>query len=292
MSRSARTAALSGYRIAVTRARSESATDPLVILLRERGALPLHRPLTEILPPQDPEPLQRAGRNLLDYDWVIVTSARGVAPLVGCIQAAGHSLSEVRARGPRFCAVGPATANALHEAGLRVDLIPDRFLAEGVLDALRTLPSVHGSRFLLPRAEAGRDVIPDGLGALGARVDVVPAYRSVARPDEARLLAREVWEGRVDALTFTAGSAARSFLTGWREYCSVKRRSTSVTGVLPQGLGVFALGPATAKVVEAEGFPVDGVAEPHTFEGLVDALESWALASGAGDANREKALDL
>jgi hypothetical protein len=64
-----------------------------------------------------------------------------------------------------------------------------------------------------------------------------------------------------------------------------------VTGVLPQGLGVFVLGPATAKVVEAEGFPVDGVAEPHTFEGLVDALESWALASGAGDANREKALD-
>jgi uroporphyrinogen-III synthase len=154
-------------------------------------------------------------------------------------------------------AIGPGTAAALAERGLRADLIPERFVAESLLDAFPS-PTAAGERVLVARAEQARDVLPAGLSERGYGVDVLPVYRTVtASPDTAAL--ERVRRGDVDALSFTSSSTVTNLC--------------DLLGEVParQPL-VVSIGPVTSKTAMERGLRVDAEATEHTIDGLVDVL--------------------
>jgi uroporphyrinogen III methyltransferase/synthase len=237
--------------------------DHLVALLRSVGALPLHLPLIRVLPPLDRSPFIRAVREVRGYDWIVLTSPRAVSHLGSALRDEGIDPRSLPDAGVRVCAVGPATAVALEEERVSVDLLPVRFNAEGVVEAMRSAnPENQGIRILLPRAQEGREVIPQELSRAGMRVDVVPAYRTVPVLEEGVHLADLVRSRKVDVLTFTSGSAVRSFAAAW-----------SASG--PPEVGIVAMGPSAASALTTAGLPVHRIALVHTLAGLVAALEEW-----------------
>lgn len=177
---------------------------------------------------------------------------------------AGPSAEAPRAGARAFevWVVGEATGRAAARAGLPPDLVPGSYRAEGLLEAARRHRELDGLRILFARASEGRDVLPRGLEAAGARVTVLPAYRTVPDPNAAAELARDVADRRVAAVTLTAGSGARSLAAAWGGQ------------PWPDAVPVVALGPPTAAAARAHGIPIAGTARPHTLEGLVAALVS------------------
>ena len=235
---------LFGTRIVVTRAREQASA--LVDRLRTLGAETIELPAIEIADPADGGvAVRKAADAIATYSWVVFTSANAVARFMPLLR-------DARALGPvRVAAIGPGTADALAEFGVTADLVPDRFVAEALLDAV---PDGQG-RVLLPRAAVARDVLPAGLEAKGWDVDVVEAYRTEpAAPSEAALEAAAT----ADAITFTSSSTVTNFLA--------VAGADRVPGL------VACIGPVTADTARAAGLRVDVVAEEHTIDGLVDAL--------------------
>ena len=250
---------LFGKRVLVTRTRQQASA--LASALAAEGAEPIEFPAIEIAP-ADPGPAREAVAALEGggYDWAIFTSANGVDAFWRALATAGHDARAFAAT--RIAAIGPATAEALAARGLRADVVPERFLAESLLEALAP-ESLQGARVLLARAAEARDVLPDGLAARGARVDDVPLYvaRRPDAPDRdglSRLQAHEV-----DVAAFTASSTVRGcldLLDGRRE--------------LLDGVAVACIGPVTAAAAEQAGLRVDVVAAEHTIPGLIAALRA------------------
>ena len=235
---------LFGTRIVVTRAREQASA--LVDRLRTLGAETIELPAIEIADPADGGvAVRKAADAIATYSWVVFTSANAVARFMPLLR-------DARALGPvRVAAIGPGTADALAEFGVTADLVPDRFVAEALLDAF---PDGQG-RVLLPRAAVARDVLPAGLEAKGWDVDVVEAYRTEpASPSDAALAAAAT----ADAITFTSSSTVTNFLA--------VAGADRVPGL------VACIGPVTADTARAAGLRVDVVAEEHTIDGLVDAL--------------------
>jgi uroporphyrinogen III methyltransferase/synthase len=201
------------------------------------------------------EPLEFAIPPLDGYSWLVLTSANGVIALFDALERAGQ---DARALAPvRIAAIGPGTADALALFGVRPDLVPERFVAESLLEAFPD-PSGESDRVLLARAEQARDVLPDGLGARGYGVDVLAVYRTVrAEPDPAVL--EQVRAGQVDAITFTSSSTVTNF-------CDV---IATLPGPQPV---VVSIGPVTSQTVVERGLRVDAEATEHTIEGVVTAL--------------------
>ena len=200
---------LDGVRVVVTRAKAQAAE--MVARLESLGAEAIEAPAIAIAPPEDPGPLDAACDRIGTFDWVVFTSVNAVARVVRRLAEDPGGI-----RGPggvRLCAVGAATAEALAGHGLRVDLVPDEYRAEGVIRALRGQGDLTGVRVLLPRGDLARDLLPAELRRAGAEVTTVTAYRTVPAdvdregPDIRRLLR----ERRVDVVTFTSGSSVRNF---------------------------------------------------------------------------------
>jgi uroporphyrinogen III methyltransferase/synthase len=249
----------------------------LTRLLREAGADPLQAPLTQTLPPSRRDALDRELAALFESDWLVVTSARSLPPLVAALGRRGIGAKEIRAHGVEVCAVGPETAKALRSAGFEPTLVPDRFHAEGVVEALTRSGVGPGTRIFFPRAEEGRDVIPTMLSARGAEVRVVAVYRTEPLAEEADRLVRLLAEGRCDAVTFTAASAAAAFAEALDRSAGRRAHGPGSSG----RPGVIALGPSTAAALTSRGIPVDRIAAPHTLEALVEAVADWARTARA-----------
>ncbi len=245
---------LLGWRVVVTRTRQQASA--LAERLRASGAVPVELPVIEIGPPADGgESLRDVASRLAAYDWVVFTSANAVESLFA-------SLRDARAFGAaRVAAIGPGTAGALAERGVVADLVPARYVAEGLLEEFPA-PS-GGARVLLPRAAEARDVLPDGLRRVGWRVEVVEAYRTGrTSPTAAALDAARA----ADAVTFTSSST----VTGFLEVAGADR-------VPPV---VACIGPVTAETARQAGLKVDVVADSHTIDGLVEALAGVAAGRG------------
>ncbi len=241
---------LFGRHIVVTRARSQAST--LSALLRDLGARAIEVPTIRIDPPADGGAgLDRAAGELAEgrYDWVVFSSANAVDALLA-------RLRDARSFGrARIAAIGPGTADALAQWRLTPDLMPARAVAEGLLAAFPDPPR-PGSRVLIPRAAAGRDVLPDGLARAGWGVDAVAAYRTVAvsaTPAERKMVAG------ADAVCFASASAVNGFLA-----------AVGGPGAVPPV--TVCIGPTTAAAAAAAGVDVTAVAEEHTIPGLVAAL--------------------
>jgi uroporphyrinogen III methyltransferase/synthase len=234
---------LAGVRVAVTRARAQASG--LASRLRELGAIVVEAPAIRI------SQLPGAAPRIEDYDLVCLTSPNGVRLLFDRLAAEGR---DARAFGAtRIAAIGPGTAAALRDHGLIADVVPERFVAEGMLDALVDVPV---SRALVARAAEARDVLPEALRERGAQVDVVALYETVAEPlGQAELAA----VGRADYVTFTSSSTVRFFyeLAGER---------------LPAEARLVSIGPVTSATLREHGHEPDVEAERHDIDGLLAAL--------------------
>lgn len=260
---------LAGRRVVVTRAEAQGRA--LEAVLRERGADPVLVPTIEIHPPSDPGPLVDAVARLATYGWVVLTSPNGVERLFAELARQGK---DARAFGAaRVAAVGPGTARALAQAGVRADLVATERRGEGLAKDLLAALGDDRPPVLLARAEVAREVLPDTLRAAGCPVDVVAAYQ--ARPPSRSLRAGVealLGAGAVDAVTFSSGSAVANFCDALEaRACEVLERAV-----------VASLGPVTTDAARARGVRVDVTAAEPTVEGLVAALEAHFAAAGRG----------
>jgi uroporphyrinogen III methyltransferase/synthase len=245
---------LFGQTVVVTRAREQALalSDPL----RELGANVLELPTIEIRPPQDWAALDQAIREIDQYDWLIFASANGVRYFTERLDAGAKDLRDLKAR---ICAIGPATAASVRALHLKVDLMPEEYVAESVLAAFEKA-DLTGKRILLPRAMKARDVIPVELGRRGARVDVVAAYQTVV-PENAAQRAAEIFEGerKPDWITFTSSSTVTHFA------------GLCPAGTL-RGVRVASIGPVTSATARELGIEVHVEAHEYTVAGLVQSI--------------------
>jgi uroporphyrinogen-III synthase len=234
---------LAGRTVVVTRAAEQAPT--LAGRLRERGATVVEVPTIAIAEPADAgAALAAAITRLDDFDWVVLTSTNG----------AGRFLAALGGRtAPPVAVVGPGTAAAVRAAGIEPALVPERFVAEGLLAAFPPGPG----RVLLPQADGARPVLASGLRAAGWEVEAVVAYRTVPADPPPAVIERA---RAADAITFTSGSTVTGYL------------AAAGAGAVPPV--VVCIGPVTADVAEAAGLTVASVATEHTIEGLVAALEA------------------
>ncbi len=248
---------LAGRSVVVTRARAQASA--LSARLRELGAAPIEVPAIRIEPlvpgSEDAAALDR----LADYRLIVLTSVNGVDRLFALLAARG---ADARAFDPAttIVAIGPGTAERLAANGVRADLVPERFVAEGILEALADR-DLRGVSTLVARARGSRPDLVDGLRVRGAEVDEVLLYEAVAEAPDPALLARAL---DADYLTFTASSTVRSFLAQLDDAGTAALR----TG----GPRVVSIGPVTSSTLRDAGLRVDVEAGTHDIPGLVAAL--------------------
>jgi uroporphyrinogen III methyltransferase/synthase len=221
--------------------------------LRRLGAHVLDVPVIEIQPPEDSGPLEKALGELAVYDWLLFTSANAVTRFFDALFASGRDARAIRAK---VGAIGVKTAAALEGRGIRPDRVAEQAVAEGVVKAFAS-ESLAGARVLLPRAAVGRDVIPVEFRKRGARVDVVPVYRTGV-PEES--VARLAAVAAVDWVTFTSSSTVKNFLAlGGRR-------------LLEGGAKAVSIGPATSETMRAHEIAVAREAGEHTMDGVIAAI--------------------
>lgn len=249
---------LAGKRIVVTRAHKQA--EGLSSLLRQFGAEVIEAPVIEIRPPDSYEALDAALNDSMQYDWLILTSVNGVEALFARLDALGLSVDSLQHL--KIAAIGPATEERVQDYGLVVDIVPQRYVAEEVVRALRKF--TKGEKVLLVRARVARDVIPQQLRNAGADVEVVEAYQTVV-PESAKADMQRAFSGSrpPDAITFTSSSTVKNFL------------SVIVGTDIPAKLAKVkfaSIGPVTSDTLHEYGLPVHEEADEYTMEGLTQAL--------------------
>ena len=262
--------ALAGIRILVGRARHQASA--LSSGLRDRGAEVLEIPLIEIRHPRSYQPLDSALQNLPGYDWLILTSVNGVEALWARLRKL--RLNKKHLRHLKIVAIGPATKRAIEEHGLKVNVMPEEYVAESVVASLRRRTT--GKRVLLARAKVARDVIPRELRKLGGRVDVVEAYEAVA-PQSSRKRLRAALSSKrrhPDVITFTSSSTVKNFVTLLTRDRGQRRPRHPGTNPLKQLDGVLlaSIGPVTSSTLRGLGLRVDIEASEYTIPGLIEAI--------------------
>lgn len=233
--------------------RSAERVEELASRLRERGAVPLPAPAIRIEALPEGSALDTAIRDaaMRGFVWVVFTSGAGVTAWFERASDLGFDARDLNAR---VAAVGTGTAAALGDHGVEPDLVPPSFTTEALGEAF---PEGSG-KVLLPRADIATPDLEDALRARGWDVVRVDAYRSRPERSLPEAARRALEEARVDAVTFTSRSTVEGFL--------------SLAGV-PEGVAVVCIGPVTAEAAREHGLEVDAVADPHTLDGVVEALE-------------------
>ena len=236
---------LGGRTVAVTRARAQASG--LARWLGELGATVIQAPSIRI------QPIEGSAPDLSPYDLICLTSLNGVEALFERLAAVGQDARALA--GTRVAAIGPGTAAALAEHGVTADIIPKRFVAESLVQALAGVPV---QRALVAQARHAREVFVDALRARGVQVEVLALYETVAEPLSPSALAAAQ---AADYITFTSSSTVRFFLdaAGGNTGLSEKTRIVSI-------------GPITSEELRKHGLQPHIEAEPHSVEGIIQAL--------------------
>jgi len=242
---------LHGRRVVVTRARAQASG--LAATLRGLGAEVVEMPAIRIEPRIGSDTVRAAIGSIGDYALVCLTSPNGVQLLFEALRAA--KLDARALAGATVAAIGPGTARALAEHGVVADVVPERFVAEALVEALGSV-DVSGRRVLVARAAEARDVLPDALRERDAEVDVVALYETVREEPSAEAVAAA--QG-ADYVTFTSSSTVRNLTEALGER-------------FPRDARIVSIGPITSEGVRAFGLEVDVEAERHDVDGLIAAL--------------------
>jgi uroporphyrinogen III methyltransferase/synthase len=248
---------LFGQRIVVTRDRRQAAE--LVEPLESLGAEAILLPVIEIREAQDPRPMDDAIACLDSYDWLIFTSANGVRYFIDRLDKSSRDLRSLKSR---ICAIGPATKAAVEALHLKVDLMPDEYVAESLVKAFAK-ESLEFRRILLPRAAVARDLVPRELARRGAHVDVVEAYQTVV-PADLAAKAQSILDRKPHWITFTSSSTVTNFVEAAGGECLA-------------GIKIASIGPITSATLREHQIEPAVEANPHTVAGLVDALSAAAI---------------
>ena len=248
---------LAGKRIVVTRTRKQAGA--LSEQLRDLGAEVVELPTIRIEPPSDLRAFAELVQDAHSYDWIVFTSPNGVTAFFEMFYKLYDDAREIG--GVRIAAIGPATAQRVRDFHLKVDLQPKEFVAEAVLREFKEQGDVENLRILIARAEEARDLLPKGLGTLGAIVDVAITYRTVAETkDRTEARPRLAAEG-ADMITFTSSSTVENYLALGLPW--------------PAGMQVASIGPITSKTARDRGLTVAVEASRHDIPGLVDAIRRF-----------------
>ncbi len=242
---------LRGQRIVVTRAAHQA--EELAGPLREMGAEPILLPMIGIAAPDDKTALVDAAEHVNEYDWIIFTSANGITSFVAELADTGDWFR------PRIATIGQATREVAEEYGLRVELTPEKYVGEALVEAFRGHP-MDGKRVLIPSAAVARDVVPNELRKRGAQVDVVEAYQNVMPADAPRRAQEVFQEPLPDWVAFASSSA-------------VEHLAAVVAQEVLQDVKIASIGPATSATVVARGLRVKAEALDHTIAGLIEAMK-------------------
>ncbi len=250
---------LFGKRILVTRSRAQASK--LTAGLEDLGADCLEAPAIRIQPPADGyAALDKAIGGLGDFDWIIYTSANGVEHFFNRLSEAG--LDSRSLCGKKICAIGSATAQALAAHGIKADVVPDEYRAEGILASMYGKLK-EGDKVLLPRAAEARSILPEELKRQGADVVVAAAYETVAGEADGRALADELANGTIDVVTFTSSSTVKNLL---------KLLGDNAVELL-KNVKIAAIGPITAETCQKNGLKVTVQAQEYTIDGLIKAVK-------------------
>lgn len=256
---------LFGKGIVITR--PEAQTEEFLNLLHGEGARAYLFPTIQIAPPADFQDLDQALQHITDYHWLIFTSANAVRFFFQRLNGSPKDLRDLK--GILLCTIGPTTAREVEKYGVKVDLVPDTFTSEGILEAFGD-HDLNGLNILVPRAEKARDVLPRGLGKAGAKVDCVTAYRAISSGRKKEELDSWIKEGLVDVITFTSPSTVENF---------VKIMGSDYT--LPSEIKIACIGPVTAEATRKAGLPVDILQERYTVPALIARLVEYFGSSSA-----------
>lgn len=263
---------LQNKRILVTRTRAQASD--LAARLEALGANPILIPAIEIVPAESYAPLDAALAQLESFDWLLFTSANAVE----VFQLRHQNLDLSKNPGaprpdfgtwvfgshlpPKVAVIGPATARAVQGIGLAVDLMPPKYVAESLAEAL--IPEAHGKRILLIRAAEARDVLPEALTAAGAIVTIAEAYRNQIPPESIPAL-RQLFVSPAtypDAITFTSASTARNLLA----------LLEAAGCILPGEIIRASIGPITSQTLRDLGYPPHVEAVEPTIPALIQTL--------------------
>lgn len=243
--------ALFGKKIIVTRTRKQASK--LSTALENLGAAVFEIPTIEIVPPDDSySKLDQKISELTKFDWIIFTSSNGVDAFFDRLKQSGKDSRALG--GIKIAVIGKSTAETLEKFSLTADLIPEKFVAESLLESFEKIP-VAGKNFLIPRAETARDVLPDGLQKLGANVEAVPAYRTKIPESTAKI-------PTADLVTFTSSSTVKNFVEMFGIETLSKIPSASI-------------GPITSDTIRSFNVEPVVTAEEFTISGLVNAIEKY-----------------
>ncbi len=249
---------MTGKRVLVTRAADQAGK--LSDALRSAGFTPVEVPVLELVPPDDLAPLDAALRNLVTFDWLILTSTNAVRVLADRAEILSIKLVEQKIK--NIAAVGRATASAIQALGLTVSLIPEKYVAEGLLDSFKQ-HSLSGKKILIIRAAVARDIIPNTLTALGADITIAEAYRN-QMPTTAPAQLRTALEEGIDYAAFTSSSSVTHL------------RTATEAAAIPWPLAnvrAISIGPVTTQTLIENNWPPTVEANPHDIAGLVDAVK-------------------
>ncbi len=255
---------LFGVRVLVTRESIAGLEE-----LDELGAELFAFPTIKVVDPEDFGPLDGAISAIVDGtrvpDWLVLTSGNAVERFFNRHFKLGHDIRDLH--GIRVCAVGAKTAAKIEARGVRVDIIPEKFHAEGLAEAIAKEHgnTLEGVRFLMPRAEKGRDVFPEAVRKMGGEIEVPVAYRAERPKLRPRRLMRFLQQGRITVATFTSGASFTNFMDMVDGACD-----------LLKDVAIAVMGPVTKKAVEEAGLTVDIMPERATMEALAEEIIKWA----------------
>jgi uroporphyrinogen III methyltransferase/synthase len=258
---------LAGLTVAVTRARAQASG--VAARLRELGADVVQAPVVRM------QPLRGPALDAAPYDLICVTSPNAADELFARLLAGGRDARALA--GARIASIGPGTTRALLAHGIAAEIEPERFVAEGLVEALA---GVEAKRALVARARGGRELLPHALRARGIDVDVLDLYETVVEPLDAATLARAT---TADYVTFTSGSTVRNFLdaAGAQEHGAADSDAAEGGGdaaVFSPQTRIVSIGPVTSETLREHGLTVDVEASEHDIDGLLQALLADAAA--------------
>ncbi len=252
---------LFGRKIVVTRAR-EQASD-FAGRLADLGANVIEFPTIKVIKPESWANLDQALDVIDSYDWIMFTSVNGVKFFIDHLKERGGDIRDLK--GLKVCAIGPKTAEAVENLGVRVDFTPKEYRAESIIEGLGA-ENLKGKKVLIPRAKVAREVLPEEMKKLGAEVTIAEAYVTI-KPEDKKDEVRKYFEnGEIDAVTFTSSSTVTNFVDMWGGAEKAKE--------LMNGVTVASIGPITSDTAKKLGLTPDVEPAEFTTSALADALKN------------------